>query len=1028
MIQAVKGNSEERHEEQAPLFVCCSGCQAVLKAGCKTCKVCGLHRSGPPSGPVVKEERDTRMSEGANASDEEDVRSDSSALGSGGEASSEDETVNAERVEKGKEAGTSGRVEKERAKVQAQEQTDLPPFDCKTDKPMMEMEAGSNVWYQAAILRETSNEIRVLFPDPEEGDLVTKEWVKKTSSRIWRGSLAKHVWKYLSKGAWAPKKNPKHGRQRRSGYAQKHAAQKQKAQGEVTDGTGTGASMDLDSAAEEEQATHMEEEQQRPKSGRKRKRAAAAAADGGAAAAQDGEEGGATHSNSGVPDTGGFGFNDGVGLSSRDEAQAPQGEAELLDPLAAWFQVHFALLEERGTLVTQLEGAGPEVGVAPQHALPTHRPSRPAETTRRKHSRNYDVNEGRCTYDANAKDGPNVVVGSDWQPSRNGGAHVTTGTGIDKSPPYKMFERESDGAGNAQPQPRHAAAAPTQRPAKASGSRGAQQGRIGQVTPEVSAAGSDSEQPRHKQHGASRGSRELHVRAGNKDASILSQEGIWVGLEWDDASRGKHNGSYKEKDYFSCLGNRASGSFVRQNKLLAVADLGIALTEALAERYLQDAQKEAREGSDQEMYVQTASRRRVQVQLLGEEQIRDHQACLEVATQATLDGARVSSIGSSGDLHNTAPRLQELSLEANLLPSWKEVSRLAEELPSLRSLDLSWNRMAFPLAPCDSPVFAALRLLVLNFCCLLWEQVKNIEKALPVLEELCLCGNGIDHLESSIEGFSKLRVLDLSNNAIQHWDAVRPLSQLPSLRCVSLNDNQVASIQVDSTPGNPLISSSKEERFEVIARLPHLANLNASDITPYERKESELRYMRAILGELSDLSSNQDAQARLRAMHPRLTELQAKYGDTGAPAIAASAPKALASNMLQLSLTCTADCAGNPTSVTKKLPNNMSLRKVKQLCERLFKLPAHQQALAARGPDGDPRSLGKDDESVLGSLNLQDGAELLVMELDVRAAEQEAAEQHAALTAQHELRLCHQTKGMEILKALRDEQLIGTST
>jgi hypothetical protein len=46
-----------------------------------------------------------------------------------------------------------------------------------------------------------------------------------------------------------------------------------------------------------------------------------------------------------------------------------------------------------------------------------------------------------------------------------------------------------------------------------------------------------------------------------------------------------------------------------------------------------------------------------------------------------------------------------------------------------------------------------------------------------------------------------------------------------------------------------------------------------------------------------------------------------RYGDTGAPAIAASAPKALASNMLQLSLTCTADCAGNPTSVTKKLPS-----------------------------------------------------------------------------------------------------------
>lgn len=66
----------------------------------------------------------------------------------------------------------------------------------------------------------------------------------------------------------------------------------------------------------------------------------------------------------------------------------------------------------------------------------------------------------------------------------------------------------------------------------------------------------------------------------------------------------------------------------------------------MTSRYLQDVQKEAREISDQEMYVQTASRRRVQVQLLGEEQIRDHQACLEVATQATLDSARVSSIVS----------------------------------------------------------------------------------------------------------------------------------------------------------------------------------------------------------------------------------------------------------------------------------------------------------------------------------------------------------------------------------------------
>ena len=72
-------------------------------------------------------------------------------------------------------------------------------------------------------------------------------------------------------------------------------------------------------------------------------------------------------------------------------------EPEPPDPLVAWFRAHFALLEERGTLVTQLDGAGPEVGVPPQHAPPPFRRSlAAAEPMRRKHRRRYDVNEGRC--------------------------------------------------------------------------------------------------------------------------------------------------------------------------------------------------------------------------------------------------------------------------------------------------------------------------------------------------------------------------------------------------------------------------------------------------------------------------------------------------------------------------------------------------------------------------------------------------------------------------------------------------------
>ncbi len=68
----------------------------------------------------------------------------------------------------------------------------------------------------------------------------------------------------------------------------------------------------------------------------------------------------------------------------------------------------------------------------------------------------------RCTDDADEKKKPNVVVGSDWQPARNRGARVTTRTGIDKSPPLKIFKESED----VQPQARSAAAMPSQRPAK----------------------------------------------------------------------------------------------------------------------------------------------------------------------------------------------------------------------------------------------------------------------------------------------------------------------------------------------------------------------------------------------------------------------------------------------------------------------------------------------------------------------------------------------------------------------------------
>ena len=51
-----------------------------------------------------------------------------------------------------------------KAQPQPGERLTLPLFLCATDKPMMEMEANSNTWFQAHIIRESLDEIQVLFP------------------------------------------------------------------------------------------------------------------------------------------------------------------------------------------------------------------------------------------------------------------------------------------------------------------------------------------------------------------------------------------------------------------------------------------------------------------------------------------------------------------------------------------------------------------------------------------------------------------------------------------------------------------------------------------------------------------------------------------------------------------------------------------------------------------------------------------------------------------------------------------------
>lgn len=96
---------------------------------------------------------------------------------------------------------------------------------------------------------------------------------------------------------------------------------------------------------------------------------------------------------------------------------------------------------------------------------------------------------------------------------------------------------------------------------------------------------------------------------------LEDQEGQWVGLDWDDPNRGKHDGIYNGKRYFSCRDVRLSGTFMRLEKLLESMDATICVAEAIRRRYQGSPQTHKRERQE-DMFVSTSSNREVPVQLV----------------------------------------------------------------------------------------------------------------------------------------------------------------------------------------------------------------------------------------------------------------------------------------------------------------------------------------------------------------------------------------------------------------------------
>ncbi|XP_066503868.1 tubulin-specific chaperone E [Hoplias malabaricus] len=489
--------------------------------------------------------------------------------------------------------------------------------------------------------------------------------------------------------------------------------------------------------------------------------------------------------------------------------------------------------------------------------------------------------------------------------------------------------------------------------------------------------------------------------------------GLWLGVEWDNPERGKHDGNHEGVCYFTCR-HPTGGSFVRPKKV----SFGVDYLSAVKQRYELDLDQAIGEE------VQISSKT---VKMVGFESIMEQQR-MENLTEIALINCEVSGPGPENEIKINTPNAVSLDLSGNLLSSWEVVSAITEQLENLQELCLSHNYLSIASSPSNlSPAFSQLRVLTLNNCALTWSQVLHCAPMWPQLEELFLNGNNITELQRPVDDVLQgLKVLDLSNNCLVQ-ESVLQISDLSRLEVLNLSSTGLSTIHIsDASPGgktemfpalkvlllddnkitewavinelvklralvqfsckrNPLMDLEKNRettRQLLIARTNNLEILNRSQVLPEERRGAELDYCKKFgrawlqAGGHSDPEKNHPSAEFIKE-HPRYLALIQKYGAPEEDELKEEKPFALKDQLLTVTFECPEEADRKP--IQKKLPNSMIVQKVKGLLYRLLKLPGSELRLSYTSTKMEGKEIEIDNDlKSLQFYSVEDGDRILV--------------------------------------------------
>lgn len=478
--------------------------------------------------------------------------------------------------------------------------------------------------------------------------------------------------------------------------------------------------------------------------------------------------------------------------------------------------------------------------------------------------------------------------------------------------------------------------------------------------------------------------------------AVPPTKGGWLGVDWDDPTRGKHNGIKDGVQYFTCA-HATSGSFVRPQKV----NFGKSICEAVKDRYTSSGD------SSYNIDIYFGSKK---TEAVGLDKVQKSFEKLDSLQELGLRGQLISSSSSSEGLGKLTPNVKNLNISQNLISNWSTVYLIISELPLLKYLSISENRIiadtidgSYQNIPSN-----VVETLIANKCGLQWSDVMQCCESLPYLKKLVVTANFISCISEPLKNsFSLLQTLDLSENKSLLWDEVKNLKNLPQLSELLLIDCGLEHMPIAigdfSTLKSLFISKNKfqgyavfneldklisleelharnlpvfleEKNYEtaegiIIAKIGNLKMINRSSIDPLHRQSAELDYLRVYGAEWRKEGGHQDPSlnkpsSNFLENHPRYLKMINKYGALEDHQIIKKST-ALKNNLVEVVIDAKLvkpDCK----LISKKLPLTMKVGNLKLLLRRLTKVDIRDQRLfyvSKENPDHEVQ-MDKDDETL----------------------------------------------------------------